>query len=84
MISADDVRARLNRRPFQPFRIHLTDRMVFDIRHPELAAVTNTTVVIGIPSPMSPTPGTEYNVTVALFHITWLEPIVSGPPVSSN
>ena len=35
----EDVREFLRRRPFQPFRLTLTDGRTYDVMHPELAIV---------------------------------------------
>jgi len=45
----DDVSAYLNFRPFQPFRVHLSTAAFFEIRQPELAFVTRSTLQIGLP-----------------------------------
>lgn len=46
-----DVRERLDKRPFEPFRICLTDGRTYDIAHPELCMLGRTTVYVGIPDP---------------------------------
>ena len=47
----DDIRNFLNRRPFQPFRITLTDGRNYEVRHPELVMVGRSSIVIGLPAP---------------------------------
>jgi len=46
---AEDLRQLLDRRPFVPVRLHFSDGTMFDIRHPEMALLTRSTVEIGIP-----------------------------------
>ena len=46
-----DVRERLDKRPFEPFRICMTDGRAYDITHPELCMLGRTTVYVGIPDP---------------------------------
>ena len=43
----EELRNLLRRRPFIPIRIHLTDGTVYDVRHPEMALLTRSTVEIG-------------------------------------
>jgi hypothetical protein len=81
----DTIRDWLREQPFQPFRIHLTNGAVFDIRHPDQAIVTQATVIISLAFPSSDgVPTIRRDVTVSLIHNTHLEPIVSGGSSSSN
>ena len=41
-----DVKELLDGRPFQAFRMHLTNGLAFDIRHPDQCTVTKTSVRI--------------------------------------
>jgi hypothetical protein len=44
----EELRNLLRRRPFVPIRIHLTDGTTYDVRHPEMAFLTRSTVEVGI------------------------------------
>ena len=44
----EELRTLLRRRPFVPIRIHLTDGTIYDVRHPEMALLTRSTVEIGV------------------------------------
>lgn len=46
-------------RPFYPFRLHLSDGRVFDVRNPELNMVLPTHMVVGTPEPDVPDPFAE-------------------------
>jgi hypothetical protein len=46
-------------RPFQPFRIHLSDGASFEIRHPEMVMVTRTSALVGVPEDGSPPPAIQ-------------------------
>ncbi len=46
---AEELRDLLDRRPFVPIRLHFADGTTFDIRHPEMALLTRSTVEIGLP-----------------------------------
>ncbi len=70
-----DILNLLHRQPFEPFRLCLSDGAVFEVRHPELAMVGRSTVLIGIPEPDSAEPVFDRFVNCALIHITRTEPI---------
>ncbi|MGZ6074518.1 MAG: hypothetical protein ACXWOA_11715, partial [Isosphaeraceae bacterium] len=50
----EDVREFLRRRPFQPFRLTLTDGRPYDVMHPELAMVGRSWVEVGLARPGDP------------------------------
>ena len=39
----------LHRQPFEPFEIHLSNGNAYAIRHPEIAQLLKTKIVIGLP-----------------------------------
>ena len=47
-MSAEDLIELLEERPFIPLRVRLDDGHYYEIRHPEMAIVSPTTVAIGI------------------------------------
>lgn len=69
-----DVLELLRRRPFSPFRIHLSNGRVFEIRHPDQAIVMLSRVVIGSGSADGLPDHLEH---VALSHIVQLEEVPS-------
>jgi hypothetical protein len=69
----DDVLKMLRARPFQPFKISLSDGHQYEVRHPEMAIVTHSTVEVGIPGPRGPDGPAQRIVTCALVHITRME-----------
>jgi hypothetical protein len=67
----------LEERPFVPLRLHLSDGRKHDIRHPEMAIVSNEVVAVGLPS--SDNPAIADRVTnCATFHIVEIEPLASA------
>jgi hypothetical protein len=76
----DDIRELLRRQPFQPFRIHLSNGTVYEVRHPELILVGRTTLVIGRPAPGAAEPIYEDFSIVALVHINHVEPVLPAAP----
>lgn len=71
----EDILTLLRRQPFEPFRLYLSDGASFEVRHPELAMVGRSTVLVGIPAPDSAEPVFDRFVNCALMHITRTEPI---------
>jgi hypothetical protein len=43
-----DIRARLLKQPFEPVRLFVSDGATYDVRHPEMAIVGPTEVVIAV------------------------------------
>ena len=64
-----DVLDFVQRRPFQPFRVTLTDGRTYDVLHPELAMVGRSSVVIGLPARDESDPVYDRTVTVSLLHV---------------
>jgi hypothetical protein len=69
----DDIREFLRHKPFQPFRLTLTDGRSYEVRHPELAMVGRSIVAIGVPVKNDPDPVFDRLVTVSLLHIMQIE-----------
>ena len=67
----------LRQRPFQPFRIHVSDGIVYEAHHPELVLVGRSKAVVFLPDPRRPPQAFDRYETVALLHITRLELIES-------
>ena len=44
----DDLLNAVSKRPFEPFRVQVSDGTVYDIRHPELVMVGFGAVIIGV------------------------------------
>ena len=74
MIRPEDVRKHLDKRPFEAFRICLTDGQTYDVRHPELCVVDRSTIYVGLRDPRRP--GVAMDVHhCALVHIVRFEPL---------
>ncbi len=80
----EDLYVLLRARPFQPFRIHLSNGQTFHVRHPELAMVGLTTVLVGRLAENQKVPTFDLYETVALAHINNIEPLPVPAPASSN
>lgn len=71
----EDILTFLRARPFEAFRIHMSDGSSFDISHPELAIVERSKIIVGVPGPEGPDGPVERSVFCALIHITRAEKI---------
>lgn len=72
---SEDIYRHVRKRPFQPFRIYMSDGTIYDVRHPEMIMVGRSAVVIGLPGGSSEPPIYDRAVDCALIHITRLEPL---------
>jgi hypothetical protein len=48
-MTAEELITMLEVRPFQPLRLHLADGRTREIRHPEMALVSESLIAIGVP-----------------------------------
>jgi hypothetical protein len=70
-----DVIAALRKRPFEPFRIVVTEGTNYEIRHPELVMVGLGSIAIGVPAAGQTQPVYERLETVSLGHVVKLLPL---------
>jgi hypothetical protein len=73
-----DVLQALRRRPFEPFRIEVSDGTTYDVRHPELVMVGLGALTIGIPAAGQAQPIYERAETVSLGHVVKLVPLAGA------
>lgn len=76
-MTVQTFRDLLKKQPFQPFRIVMSSGEAHEVRHPEMAALTRTDLLVGTGDAEDHIP--EYFRTYSLLHITAIEPL----PVSS-
>jgi len=72
MFHPDTIQARVQQRPFVPFRIVTSSGQAYDIRHPELVMVGRRDLTIGTPSVDNPAQYEGIN-RVAIMHVTDLQ-----------
>ena len=70
-----DFQAALRRRPFEPFRLFVSDGAAYDIRHQELCVSGQRSVFIGIKESDTKELAYDQYAIVDLVHITRLEPL---------
>jgi hypothetical protein len=82
-MSPEELSEWLRREPYIPLRIHVTDRIHYDIVNPNFAMVGKSVIFIGlrrdIDSPLFDEP-----VMVSLRHITRVEPILEPSTPNST
>jgi hypothetical protein len=76
-MNQEDLRDRLRVRPFQPFRLHLTDGSYFDVSHPEMMIATRRTAILGLGGQLDQGLP-ERAVTISLLHIVRAESREAG------
>jgi hypothetical protein len=50
-MTLETLRAILTRRPFQRMRVKMSNGETFEIRHPEMASLTKTGLIVVLPEP---------------------------------
>lgn len=63
----------LARRPFRPVRLVLSSGQAYEIRHPEMAMLTRTDILVGTDVADDGVPA-EFRIC-SLLHVTAIEPI---------
>jgi hypothetical protein len=66
-------RETLARRPFQPVKVTLSSGQSYEIRHPEIALLTRTRLLVGTDLAEDGVPA-EFKI-LSLLHVTAIEPI---------
>ncbi len=72
VFTAEDIKLRVRKQPFEPFRIHTSGGDRYEVHHPDLIMVGLRDLAIGLTSARSP----EYYdqvARVALMHVTAVE-----------
>jgi hypothetical protein len=76
----EQLLALLRQRPFQPFRLHLTDGRVFDILFPRNNIAGLSLFTIGVPHKEEPEHYAEYFVEVDYPQIHRIEMLPAATP----
>jgi hypothetical protein len=69
-----DLLTALHKRPFEPFRLLVSDGSSYEIRHPDLVMVGLGSAVLGIPAKGQPGLYERYE-TIALNHVVKMMPL---------
>jgi hypothetical protein len=79
-----DLIQALRKRPFQAFRLLISDGSKYDIHHPELLMVGLGSAVIGIPAAGQATLPYEHYVTVDTRHLVKMIPLPEAAAPASG
>ncbi len=66
----------LSQKPFKPFRLVMSSGETYDVRHPEMAWLTRTSILVGMDIPDDGIPA-EFKIC-SLLHVTAVEPLVGS------
>jgi hypothetical protein len=74
-MTVQDFRNLLAARPFEPFRVVMSSGERYEVRHPEMAYLMRTKILIGLDPDRHGT-SDDWRM-ISLLHITFVEPIRS-------
>lgn len=83
MLTAAEIRARVDRRPYTPFRIVTSSGRAYDVVHPEMILVGRCELTIGRPWSQNPLvyEGQDH---LGVLHVTAMVDIGQPAPPSTN
>ena len=64
-------------RPFKPFRLVMSSGQSYEVRHPEMAMLTRTSILVGVDVADDGVPA-EFKIC-SLLHVTAIEPLNPSP-----
>ena len=74
-MTVQTFRELLARRPFKPFRLVMSSGQTYDVRHPELAMLTRSDMLVG--TNVEDGVPAEFRIC-SLLHVATVEPIDQG------
>jgi hypothetical protein len=72
-MTVQTFRELLTKRPFEPFRLLMSSGQTYEVRHPEMAWLTRSDILVGIDETDEAVPA-EFKIC-SLLHVTAAEPI---------
>jgi hypothetical protein len=72
-MTVQTFRELLGQRPFRPFRFVMSSGQTYEVRHPEMAMLTRTDILVGIDVAEDGVPA-EFKIC-SLLHVTAIEPL---------
>ena len=75
-MTVQTFRELLTQRPFKPFRLVMSSGQTYDVRHPEMALLTRSDLLVGIDETEDGVPA-EFRIC-SLLHVSAIEPINSA------
>ena len=75
-MTVQTFRELLAQRPFRPFRLIMSSGQAYAVRHPEMALLTRSDMLVGVDEADDGVPA-EFRIC-SLLHITAIEPLASS------
>ena len=75
-MTVQTFRELLSQRPFKPFRLVMSSGQAYDVRHPEMALLTRTDMLVGIDETDEGVPA-DFRIC-SLLHVATVEPLTSS------
>jgi len=72
-MSVQTFRDLLRAQPFRPFRLVMSSGQSYEVRHPEMAMLTKTDMLVGVGDADDSVP-TDFRIC-SLLHVTAVEPL---------
>lgn len=76
-MSVSAIKDQLTRKPFEPFRVVLSNGDAYEVRHPEMALLLRNGIYVGVPDKQNDLP--ERAVWCSLLHVAAIEPLLLRP-----
>ncbi len=81
-MTVQTFRELLSHRPFKPFRLVMSSGESYEVRHPEMAMLTRTDILVGIDESEEGVPA-EFRIC-ALLNVAAIEPVGANSSDSSS
>ena len=78
IMNLQTFRELLTHRPFKPFRLVMSSGESYEVRHPEMALLTRTDILIGVGGSDDGVPA-EFRIS-SLLHVATVEPLNAATP----
>ena len=75
-MTVQTFRDLLAKRPFQPFRLVMSSGQTYEVRHPEMAWLTRSDILVGVDDADDGVPA-NFKIC-SLLHITTVEPVTTS------
>jgi hypothetical protein len=72
-MTVQTFRELLSQRPFRPFRLVMSSGQTYEVRHPEMALLTRTDLLVGVGESDEGVPA-EFRIC-SLLHVASIEPV---------
>ena len=82
IMTVQTFRELLTQQPFKPFRLTMSSGHHYDVRHPEMALLTRTSLLVGIDESEEGIPS-EFKIC-SLLHVAAVEPVPAGEKQSTE